>query len=300
VTTENIQKEIETRQLKRYAQKIAKNTYNKNYTDLSLDELKEILSIVDKYGSKYLQFYKFENKEDKKTFISNLEIYDYNPIFTFKEQEKLEKTFIHKTSDNENFEIMFNFEIIEEAWKSNEDNTIKEKVFIPRRRVIYLHNIGEYVILAIDPIGIGKAVGGYEYLENYKKQIEKILKNPLFDRIKKSDIEEAIKNLLKNLTLTAKGVKYEDKQTARETTTLCKNSQDNLKDIIVKLPQNIKIQDLKLIYNYQYKINNKNKTDKISLELFNKDLLKIVSRAKATQGVHDELKTSIISILSKQ
>ncbi|WP_127680924.1 hypothetical protein [Nautilia sp. PV-1] len=286
MTTENIQKEIETRQLKRYAQKIAKNTYSKNYTDLSLDELKEVLSIVDRYGSKYLQFYKFENEEDKKTFISNLENYDYNPIFTFKEQEKLEKSFIHKTSDNENFEIMFNFEVIEETWKSNEENTIKEKIFIPRRRVLYLHNIENYVILSIDPIGIGRAVAGIEHLEKYKNQVEKILTNSLFDRINKLDIEETIKNLLENLTLTAKGVKYEDKQTARETTTLCKNSQDNLKDIIVKLPQNINIQDLRLKYN------------KTSLELFNKDLLKINSRAN--KEVHDEIKTSIISILQEQ
>ena len=286
MTREIIQKEIETRQLKRYAQKIAKNNYDKNYTDLSLDELKEILSIIDRYGSKYLQFYKFNNEEDKKTFISNLSNYSYQPVFNFEHQEQLEKVFVYKTPNNESFEIMFNFEVIEEIWESNEDNTIKEKKYIPRRRVLYIHNIGDYIILSIDPVGIGRAIAGIEHLEKYKNQIEDILTNPLFDRINKLDIEEVIKNLIENLTLTAKGVKYEDKQTARETTTLCKNSQDNLKDIIVKLPQNINIQDLKLKYK------------KASLELFNRDLLKIVSRAN--KEIHDEIKPSIISILQEQ
>ena len=286
MTKKMIYDEIEIRRLKSYAQKIAKNNYDKNYTDLSLDELKEILSVIDRYGSKYLQFYKFNNEEDKKTFISNLSNYSYQPIFNFEEQEKLEKVFVHKTSNNEGFEIMFNFEVIEEIWESNEDNTIKEKKYIPRRRVLYIHNIGNYVILSVDPVGIGKAVGGTEHLEKYKNQVEEILTNPLFDRISKLDIEEAIKNLIKNLILTAKGLKYEDRQTARETTTLCKNSQDNLKDIIVKLPQNINIQDLKLKYK------------KASLELFNRDLLKIISRAN--KEIHDEVKTSIISILQRK
>lgn len=181
---------------------------------------------------------------------------------------------------------MFNFKVIEEIWESNEDNTIKEKKSIPRRRVLYIHNIGDYVILSIDPIGVGRAITGIEHLEKYKNQIEKILTNSLFDRINKLDIEEAIKNLIKSLTLTAKGVKYEDKQTARETTTLCKSSKDNLKDIVVKLPQNMNIQDLKLKYK------------KTSLELFNRDLLKINSRAN--KEIHDEIKTSIISILQGQ
>ena len=286
MTKKMIYDEIEIRRLKSYAQKIAKNNYDKNYTDLSLDELKEILSVIDRYGSKYLQFYKFNNDNDKITFISNLSNYSYQPIFNFEEQEKLEKVFVHKTSNNESFEIMFNFEVIEEIWESNEDNTIKEKKYIPRRRVLYIHNIGNYVILSIDPVGIGRAVAGIEHLEKYKNQVEEILTNPLFDRINKLDIEEVIKNLIENLTLTAKGVKYEDRQTARETTMLCKNSQDNLKDIIVKLPQNINIQDLKLKYK------------KASLELFNKDLLKIVSRAN--KEIHDEIKTSVISILQRK
>jgi EAL domain-containing protein (putative c-di-GMP-specific phosphodiesterase class I) len=287
VTKYIIQKEIETRRLKSYAQKIAKHNYDKKYNDLEIEELKEILSILDRYGSKYLQFYKFNNEEDKKTFISNLSNYSYQPIFDFEEQEKLEKVFVRKSSDNNNFEIMFNFEIIEEEWKFNEDKTIKFKHSIPRRRVLYLHNIENYVILAIDPIGIGRAIAGIEHLERYHSQIESILSNPLFDRINKLNIEEAIKHLIENLTLTAKGVKYEDRQTARETTTISKNSKDNLKDIIVKLPSKISIQDLKLKYQ-----------NKISLELFNKDLLKINSRAN--KDIHDEIKTSIISILQKK
>jgi len=300
VTREIIQKEIETKQLKKYTQKIAKYNYDKKYDDLNIDELKEILSIIDKYGSKYLQFYKFNNEEDKKTFISNLSNYSYQPIFNFEEQEQLEKVFIYKTPNNENFEIMFNFEVLEKIWIYNEDKTAKFLELIPKRRVLYLHNMGNYVILAIDPIGIGRAVAGIDHLEQYKKQIEEKLANPLFDRICKLDIEDSIKELIKNLTLTAKGIKYEDKRTARETQTICKSSYDNLKDVIVTLPEDKAIQDLKLIYKYQYQFNNQIKQEAISLELFNKDLLKITSRAKATKGVHDELKASIISILSKQ
>jgi hypothetical protein len=288
MTNEIIQKEIETRKLTTYARKIAKHLYNKNFNDLSFDELKEVLSILDRYGSKYLQFYKFNNEEDKKTFISNLSNYGYQPIFHFEEQEKLEKVFVHKTSNNENFEIMFNFEVIEEKWESNEDNTIKKIKYIPRRRVLYIHNIRNYIILAIDPIGIGIGVAGSEHLEKYKKQIENILNNSLFDRINKINIENAIRKLIEEQILTGKGIKYEDMRTQRETETICKSSHDNLKDIIVRLPSDKNIQDLKLKY------------DKISLELFGKDLLKIKSQAKATEEIHNEIKTSIISILQKQ
>jgi hypothetical protein len=281
MTTNIMKEEIETRKLKIYASKIAKSFYDKNYSDLNFDELKQLLSIIDKYGSKYLQFYKFN--DDKKTFISNLLDYKYDPIFDFTEEEKLEKVFIHKTSDNENFEIMFNFEVVDEVWVTINENQ-KEKRQIKRRKVLYLHNIKNYIVLAVDPVGIGRAVAGTDHLEKYKNQIVEILSNPLFDRITEINIEEAVKTLIKNQTFTARGITYEDGRTQRETKTICQNPNDNLKDIIVKLPENKNIQDLTLKYD-----------KKTSLELFNKDLLKIVSRAQ--KDIHDDIKENIISVL---
>ena len=118
------------------------------------------LLFIDKMGSKYLEFYKFKENEDRKTFISNLENCNYNPIFTFQEEEKLQKSYLSKTSNQEDFEIMFNFEVLEEEWIDNADKTIKTKQIIHKRRVLYVHNIGDYVILNIDPIGIGRTVCG--------------------------------------------------------------------------------------------------------------------------------------------
>lgn len=276
--------EIERRLRTNDYRKISKELFNKSFEDLSEIEYIDILKIADIYGSKYKRFYKLKAGIDVKTFTSNLTSKAYSPLFT--SHSNLNIINIVKTDDS--FTIYTEFYTNEQVWKEEPYGTSKHKVIsiesFRRVMVIQKEATSNYVILSIDPIGLGSSV--YQKIDKNIEDLNNELHldfNSFFDTM---EVDKAMFKLIDDGTLIPQGVSAIDESTKRVKSVQSKVSRDNIKDEEVYkscITSDLKHENIKM------KLRNE------TIELFEKTLIKISTSANKDKT--DELTTKIIPVL---
>ncbi len=276
--------EIERRLRANDYKKISKELFNKSFDDLSDNEYIDILKIADIYGTKYKRFYKLKTGIDIKTFTSNLTNKAYAPCYD--SHSNLSIINIVKTDDS--FTIYTEFYTNENIWKEEPYGDITHKVMriesFRRIMVIQKEATSNFVILSIDPMGLGSSV--YRKIDENISYLNNELHldfNSFFDTM---EVDKAMFKLIEDSILVPQGVSAIDESTKRVKSVQSKASRDNIKDEEVYkscITSDLKHENIKM------KLGNE------TIELFEKTLIKISTSANKDKT--DELTTKIIPVL---
>lgn len=276
--------EIERRLRNNDYKKISKELFNKSFDSLSEIEYIDILKIADIYGSKYKRFYKLKTEVDIQTFTSNLTNKAYTPCFN--SHSNLSIINIVKTDDS--FTIYTEFYTNEQIWKEEPYGDSKHKVIsiesFRRIMIIQKETKNDYVILSIDPVGLGSSV--YKKIDENIRDLNNELHldfNSFFDTM---EVDKAMFKLIDDGVLVPQGVSAIDEATKRVKSVQSKASKDNIKDEEVYkscITSDLKHENIKM------KLGNE------TIELFEKTLIKISTSANKDRT--DELTTKTIPVL---
>lgn len=253
----------------------------------SNDDIKKMMYIADKCGSKYLEFHKLKDSTDISTLTSQLNNLIYHPNFPYIDQGELSIIYVNKNDDND-FEIMADFYTSGDVWVKSQDGRSKNLETVIQRRVIHLeyHNSTNKLIISIDPIGDGFLIS--EDIINNVNQIFSqygIRFSEYFDII---DVNNAVYSLVDTNTLRPMRVKASDTNANRTYDTQAKNPNDSLSDEETFSSAKESRLDLNRMKLRHDELNS-------SIELYGKDLLKIWNIADWNQS--DGIKKSITAIL---
>lgn len=276
--------EIERRLRSNDYKKLSKELFNKAFTDLLESEYIDILKIADIYGAKYKRFYKLKTGIDVRTFTSNLTNKAYAPCFN--SHSNLSIINIVKTDDS--FTIYTEFYTNENIWKEEpyENSTHKVMKVESFRRIMVIQKeaTSNYVILSIDPMGLGSNV--YKKIDDNIRDLNNELHldfNSFFDTM---EVDKAMFKLIDDGVLVPQGVSAIDESTKRVKSVQSKASRDNIKDEEVYkscITSDLKHENIKM------KLGNE------TIELFEKTLIKISTSANKDKT--DELTTKTIPVL---
>lgn len=255
------------------------------YSDITSDnDFKKMLHIADRYGQKYIMFFKLKEDVNINTILSNLINKSYSPNIPMGNMN-LKVAYVKKTGNN--FEIIANSYSEVMKWKDITD-TRREKVSVITRRVAYIEYNHSTKILTFAQDPIGEGAGITQDMSIYLNEIfseYNLFFDDLFETI---ELLKPVCTLIDDGVLSSSKLQGTDEATGRQHETVGKNKRDNLKD------DNI----FKALKDESYSLNRirlGHKNFKGTFEVFSGNILRIWFNINGDNT--SELKTSITSIL---
>lgn len=190
------------------------------------NDFKKMLCVADRYGQKYLKFFRLKNGVSIDTLISNLVFKLYSPNIP-RVNSQLEIAML--TKSNNNFEIIANNYTETPKWIDVSEDR-REKQIITVRRVIFIKydNINKILIFSQDPVGEGSGIDNniIQYIKNIfsKYNIE------FEDYFEVVDLLKPVCDLLDMGIFKSSKIRGFDETTGREHETLARSKRDNLID----------------------------------------------------------------------